>query len=87
MVRSRWAWATSPLMDAAEKPLACSFSASSSVACLVRAKTIMASKGSASRMRVSASSLCRPDTSQLRWRMFSAVRVLASIVTSTGSLR
>jgi hypothetical protein len=39
-------------------------SASSSVAILVRANTIMPSKGSTSRMRVSASSLCMPLTSQ-----------------------
>ena len=87
MVRSRWAWLMSPLMAAAEKPRACSFCASSSVASLVRAKMIMPSNGSTSRMRVSASSLCRPETCQQRWRMFSAVRVLASIWISTGDFR
>ena len=87
MVRSRWAWATSPLSAAAAKPRAASFSASSSVACLVRANTIMASKGSASRMRVRASSLCRPLTIHRRWRMVVAVVVLALIETSTGSRR
>jgi hypothetical protein len=54
----------SPLMAAAEKPRACSLLASSSVPSLVREKMIMPSKFSASRMRVSASSLCMPDTSQ-----------------------
>jgi hypothetical protein len=43
-------------------------------------------EGSASRMRVSASSLCMPETSQKRWRMF-AVVVLAAIVTSRGLRR
>ena len=58
MVRSRCTWATSPLIATAEKPRARSFSASASVACLVRTKTIIPSKFSTSRMRVSASTFC-----------------------------
>ena len=58
MVRSRCAWATSPLIAAAEKPRARSRSASTSVACLVRTKMIIPSKFSTSRIRVSASSFC-----------------------------
>ncbi len=57
MVRSRTACGMSPLMAAAAKPRARSFSATSSVACLVRTKTIMASPCSTSRRRVSASIL------------------------------
>jgi hypothetical protein len=64
IVRSRCFCSMSPLIAAAARPRACSFSASSSVPALVRANTIMASYGSASRMRVSASSLCRPLTNQ-----------------------
>lgn len=52
----------SPLMAAAENPRALSFSATSSVACLVRTKTIIASNGSTSRTRVSASILRGPAT-------------------------
>ena len=62
MVRSRCACAMSPLMAAAENPRARSFSATSSVACLVRTKTIIASNGSTSRTRVSASILRGPAT-------------------------
>ncbi len=57
MVRSRWFCAMSPLMAAAENPRARSFSATSSVACLVRTNTIIASKDSTSRIRVNASIL------------------------------
>ena len=84
IVRSRWLCWMSPLIASAAKPRARRRSASSSVDCLVRANTIIASKGSASRMRVRASSLCMPLTCQKRWRMLSAVRVLAAIVISTG---
>src|SRR5690606_31771232 len=49
---------------AAAMPRAISLPASSSVPALVRANTIIASYGSASRIRVSASSLCRPLTNQ-----------------------
>ena len=45
MVRSRCACTMSPLIAAAENPRARSFSASSSVACLVRTKMIIASNG------------------------------------------
>ena len=87
MVRSRVFCSTSPLIAAALKPRAESFSASSSVPSLVRAKMIMASKGSASMIRVSASSLLMPLTIQKRWRMFSAVVVGALIAISAGSFR
>ena len=62
MVRSRCACAMSPLIAAAENPRARSFSATSSVACLVRTKTIIASNGSTSSSRVSASILRGPAT-------------------------
>ena len=62
IVRSRTACGMSPLMAAAENPRARSFSATSSVACLVRTKTIIASKGSTSSRRVSASILRGPAT-------------------------
>jgi hypothetical protein len=62
-------------------------SASSSVPSLVRANTIIASNGSASRMRVIASSLCTPLTDQYLWRMLAAVVVVVLIATSTGSRR
>ena len=52
----------SPLMAAAANPRARSFSATSSVACLVRTKTIIASNGSVSRIRVSASIFRGPAT-------------------------
>ena len=61
-MRSRWFCAMSPLMAAAEKPRARSFSAISSVSCLVRTKTIMASNSVTSRMRVIASNLLRCAT-------------------------
>ena len=64
MVRSRDFCSMSPLIAAAAMPRADNFSASSSVPSLVRANTIIASNGSASRMRVIASSFCRPLTSQ-----------------------
>nr|CRL82847.1 hypothetical protein CPGR_06074 [Mycolicibacter nonchromogenicus] len=63
MVRSRCACAMSPLIAAAENPRARSFSATSSVACLVRTKTIIASKGSTSSTRVRASILRGPAPS------------------------
>ena len=87
MVRSRWFWAMSPLMAAAVKPRARSFSASSSVSCLVRTKTIIASNSSTSRTRVSASSLLRWAVMRNRWRMLSAVRVCDLTVISCGSSR
>ena len=62
MVRSRCACGMSPLMAAAENPRARSFSATSSVACLVRTNTIIASNGSTSSTRVSASILRGPAT-------------------------
>ena len=62
MVRSRWLCGISPLMAAAENPRARSLSATSSVACLVRTKTIIASNGSTSSTRVSASILRGPAT-------------------------
>ena len=64
MVRSRCDCGMSPLSGAAEKPRASSFSASSTVDCLVRVKTSIPSKVSVSRIRVSASSLCTPLTIQ-----------------------
>ena len=63
-VRSRSAWGMSPFSAAAANPRAWSFSASSAVIALVRAKMIMASKLSASRMRVNASILWVPATYQ-----------------------
>ena len=62
MVRSRCTWAMSPLIAAAENPRARSFSATSSVACLVRTNTIIASKGSTSRILVRASIFRLPAT-------------------------
>jgi len=53
-----------PVQGRRREPRASSFSTRSTVACLVRANTSMASKGSTSRIRVNASSLCMPDTSQ-----------------------
>ncbi|CPU31796.1 Uncharacterised protein [Mycobacteroides abscessus] len=87
MVRSRWDWLMSPLMAAAAKPRALSLSATSSVACLVLTKTIIASKVSTSRILVSASILRGPATWMKRCVMFSAVDVFASILISTGSCR
>ena len=60
MVRSRTACGMSPLIAAAENPRARSFSATSSVACLVRTNTIIASNCSTSSSRVSASIFAVP---------------------------
>ena len=57
-MRSRTCCGTSPLIAWAEKPRARSFSASVSVSFLVRTKTIIPSKFSTSRIRVSASTFC-----------------------------
>ena len=65
MVRSRWACTMSPLIAAAENPRARSRSASCSVTCLVRTKTIIPSKFSTSRIRVRASSFCGWDHLQV----------------------
>ena len=62
MVRSRCDWLISPLIAAAANPRALSFSATSSVACLVLTNTIIASNVSTSRIRVSASILRGPAT-------------------------
>jgi hypothetical protein len=75
------------LIAMAASPRATSFSASSAVAILVRAKMIIASNGSASMMRVRASSLCAWLTGTNRWRVLAAVVVLAAIAISTGSRR
>ena len=87
MVRSRWAWTRSPLIADAAKPRDLSFSASTSVACLVRTNTIIPSPDSTSRTRVRASSLACCITWIQRCRTV-AVDVLASgVAMSTGSWR
>ena len=71
-------------MAEARWPRAVKRSASSRVAVLVRTKIITPSYVSISRIRVSASSLCTPLTSQYFWRMFSILVVLALINISDG---
>ena len=54
---------------------------------LVLTKIIIPSNVSASRMRVSASSLCTPLTIQKRWRMNSADALVTLMVICSGSCR
>ena len=87
-VSSRRFWAISPLSAALAYPRASNISDSSTVIVRVRTKISIPSKGSASRIRVRASTLFSfPLTSQCRWRILSAADVRSLISICAGSRR